>query len=541
MATSNTSESNTSQTTSPRGASVDSSSAVVPASASAKKNADGLPIVSSEDVIEEIVDDDAQPLLDAGLDPAAVKALQEGEKNIPLEEIKTDAARLKRLSGIKTVAYVIWAIIGGCVLTGVGVYLLNILSIPVAIVLWTIVIIFCLRGIVNKLQARGVNRGIGTTIAYVIMVLVLLAIAVILFSPMFGIGDQFKNLVESIPSYIKELSDWLNSLYTRYASILSNDEIQKYINDAMNGLASWASSLAQSSATGVVAMGTGVANMFMSLGFALVIAFYILVDLPQLGQEVRRLCGTRHEETMTMLHLTFTRVMGGYIKATLLQCAVIGVGCAVLFGVLQIPNFVAIAVITGILNIIPIIGPWLGGGLAAIVGVFINPWIAIIALVGTIIIQQAVYTFVSPKIMSNSVDIHPAFTFLALMTGSAIGGAMNGLTGSLVGMLASIPFVAVAKSIFVYYFEKKTGRRIVASDGVFFKDSNTKDSSIDPIYDATGATSSSSVSTVARTKQKGKAFEERFVEKIDKEFEHKNRGPSAEKPAAPDDKKSPKS
>lgn len=36
-------------------------------------------------------------------------------------------------------------------------------------------------------------------------------------------------------------------------------------------------------------------------------------------------------------------------------------------------------------------------------------------------------------------------------------------------MLASIPLVAVAKSVFVYYFEKKTGRHLVAEDGVFFK------------------------------------------------------------------------
>lgn len=496
----------------------------------------------SDHVVEERIDDDVSPLLDAGIDPAAIEALQKNDKGDFLEEeIETNAARLKRQGKIKTVTYAIWAVIGGCVLTGVGVYLLNILAIPVAIVLWTIVIIFCLRGIVNKLEDHGIKRGLGTTIAYVVMVLVLLAIAVILFSPMFGIGDQFKNLVDSIPGYIKELTDWLNKLYTQYSSVLSSDEIQKYINDVMNGLASWASSLAQSSATGVVAVGSGVANTFMSLGFALVIAFYILVDLPQLGQEVRRLGGARHEETMTMLHLTFTRVMGGYIKATLLQCAVIGVGCAILFGILQIPNFVAIAVITGILNIIPIIGPWLGGALAAIVGVFINPWIAIIALVGTIVIQQAVYTFVSPKIMSNSVDIHPAFTFLALMTGSAIGGAMNGLTGSLVGMLASIPFVAVAKSIFVYYFEKKTGRRIVSSDGVFFKDSNTKDSSINPIFDATGATSSSSASPLVGEKQKRKVQSVRLVRKLGEDFKHKNREPSAEKPVVPNDKQPPKS
>ena len=158
-----------------------------------------------------------------------------------------------------------------------------------------------------------------------------------------------------------------------------------------------------------------------------------------------------------MLHVTFTRVMGGYIKGTLLQCAIIGVGCVVLFGAIGIPNYAALGGIAGLLNIIPIVGPWLGGALAAIVGVFVSPWIAVIALGGTIAIQQIVYTFISPKIMANSVDVHPALTLIALMAGSAIGGAMSGFTGSLVGMLASIPAVAVAKSVFVYYFEKAHG------------------------------------------------------------------------------------
>ena len=141
--------------------------------------------------------------------------------------------------------------------------------------------------------------------------------------------------------------------------------------------------------------------------------------------------------------------------------------------------------IAGILNIIPIVGPWLGGALAALVGVFVSPWIALVALVGTIIIQQVVYTFVSPKIMASSVDIHPALTLIALVAGSAIGGAMSGFTGSLVGMLASIPAVAVMKSVFVYYFEKQTGRQLVAEDGVFFQGTPRSDGSLDPIADAT--------------------------------------------------------
>ena len=393
------------------------------------------------------------------------------------ESNRTDKARRAFLS--------VWTVVGAILLTGILVYLVNILSVPVGIVIWATIIVFCLRGPVNKLEKMGVPRVAGATVAYILMFVVLALVCLLMFSPVFGVGDQFTSLVESIPGYVQTIMGWTGDLYERYANVLQNDMVQKWTNDALAAVGSWASSFASDSAAGVVAIGTGVLNSFVAIGFALVVAFWILMELPALGRECKRLVGPKHREDMEMLHVTFTRVMGGYIKGTLLQCAVIGVGCAVLFGVIGIPNSAALGGIAGLLNIIPIVGPWLGGALAAVVGVFVSPWIAVVALVGTIIIQQIVYTFVSPKIMANSVDVHPALTLIALMAGSAIGGAMSGFIGSLVGMLASIPAVAVAKAVFVYYFEKRTGRQLVSSDGVFFKGTPTLDGVPDPIADAT--------------------------------------------------------
>ena len=392
------------------------------------------------------------------------------------EQVKALKARRRFLT--------VWTIVGAILLTGVLVYLFNLLSVPVGIVIWTVVIVFCLRGPVNKLEKLGVPRLAGTAIAYVLMFVVLALVGLLMFSPAFGVGDQFTNLIQSVPGYIQTIANWGNDLYARYADVLQNDTVQGWITDAFNALVAWASTFARDSASGVVAIGTGVVNTFVALGFALVVAFWMLMELPDLGRESERLVGPKHREDLEMLHVTFTRVMGGYIKGTLLQCAIIGVGCVVLFGVIGIPNYAALGGIAGLLNIIPIVGPWLGGALAAVVGVFVSPWIALVALLGTIAIQQIVYTFVSPKIMANSVDVHPALTLIALMAGSAIGGAMSGFTGSLVGMLASIPAVAVAKSVFVYYFEQRTGRQLVAKDGVFFQGTPADGDAVDPIADA---------------------------------------------------------
>lgn len=393
---------------------------------------------------------------------------------------KTDKARRCFLN--------VWTIVGAIALTWVVVQLLNILSVPVAIVIWTTIIVFVLRGTVNKLEEIGINRTVGTAIGYVIMFAALALVAFLLFSPGVGMNTQFANLVENVPVYVQGISDWANDMYARYAYMLEDESVRAFVTDVQASAMEWAGDFAKNSASGAIAFGTGLANAFMAIGFALVVAFWILMQLPQLGRECRRLVGDAHAEDLEMLHITFTRVMGGYIKGTLLQCAIIGVACGILFAVLGIPNSMALGGITGILNIIPIIGPWLGGGLAAIVGIFVSPLVAVIAILGTIVIQQFVYTFISPKIMSDSVDIHPALTLIALMAGSALGGAMGGLPGSLVGMLASIPAVAVAKSVFVYYFEKRTGRRLVSKDGVFFL--GTPSSSEDgdapnPIADAT--------------------------------------------------------
>ena len=393
---------------------------------------------------------------------------------------KTDKARRRFLN--------VWTIVGAIALTWVVVQLLNILSVPVAIVIWTTIIVFVLRGTVNKLEEIGIHRTVGTAIGYVIMFAVLALVAFLLFSPGVGMNTQFANLIENVPVYVQGISDWANDMYARYAYMLEDESVRAFVSDVQASAMEWAGDFAKNSASGAIAFGTGLANAFMAIGFALVVAFWILMQLPQLGRECKRLVGDAHAEDLEMLHITFTRVMGGYIKGTLLQCAIIGVACGILFAVLGIPNSMALGGITGILNIIPIIGPWLGGGLAAIVGIFVSPLVAVIAILGTIVIQQFVYTFISPKIMSDSVDIHPALTLIALMAGSALGGAMGGLPGSLVGMLASIPAVAVAKSVFVYYFEKRTGRRLVSKDGVFFL--GTPSSSEDgdapnPIADAT--------------------------------------------------------
>ena len=393
------------------------------------------------------------------------------------ESLKTIKMQRKLFTGLFIIVLVALLYLLGQVL--------NVLSVPVGIVVWTTVIVFCLKGPVNYLEKKGLNRLVGTCITYILFAAAMVLLGWLLFSPALGFDEQFKHLAEGVPQYIGMIRDWWNDIYQQYSYILQDARIHEWFNNALVSVGAWFSQVAQSSAQNVVFFGSGVANAVMIIGFSLVVAFWVLMELPALGREVKRLFGPRFKEDLDMIYLTTTRVMGGYIKGTLIQCFLIGLGCGIGFAVMGIPSAAAFGVIAGILNIIPIVGPWLGGALAGIVGIFVSPLIALLALIYTIVVQQVVYTFISPKIMANSVDIHPALVILALMTGSALGFAMSGFMGSFVGMLASIPAVAAIKSLFVYYFEKRTGRIIVATDGVIFK-GEPSGTEVNPVADATG-------------------------------------------------------
>lgn len=393
------------------------------------------------------------------------------------EEIKTLKSRRRLYAGVFIIVLAVLLYLAGQVL--------NILANPIAIVVWTTIIVFCLKGPVNNLEKKGISRVWGSCVSFLLLIVALILLFWLLFSPSLGLGGQFASLIETIPGQINDLTHWLNQMYDQYSYIFQDDRVNSWINDTLKSIGGWFSSIASVSAEGVMSAGSSVANTALVLGFSLVVSFWVLIELPALGREIKRLFGPRYHDDLNIIYLTGTRVMGGYIKGTLLQCLLIGVGCGVGYAVMGIPSAAALGVITGLLNIIPVIGPWLGGAVAALISLFVSPLIALISLVYTIVIQQVVYTFISPKIMGNSVDIHPALVILALMTGSALGFAVSGFLGSIVGMLVSIPAVAAAKSLFVYYFEKKTGRIIVSEDGVIFK-GEPSDSEANPVADATG-------------------------------------------------------
>ena len=115
-------------------------------------------------------------------------------------------------------------------------------------------------------------------------------------------------------------------------------------------------------------------------------------------------------------------------------------------------SIMIIGLIAGLCNIIPFLGPFIGA-LTAIITYLIFNWQQVqflelgIIIVTFIIIQMLDNFFVSPKIISKHIGLHPLIVIIGIMVGGSIGGSILGPIGTILGMLLIIPFISIIKLI----------------------------------------------------------------------------------------------
>ena len=380
---------------------------------------------------------------------------------------------------------VVWTLVG----TGVLVYffgnVLSVLAIPMGIIVWSVIFVFGLRSPVNWMDAKGLPRGLACAIAYVVMITAVVIVVILATSPVFGIGDQFGSLLGDSSSIATGMQGMANGFYERYPALFQDPTLSSWIDDMIDSFGSWTETLVSSMAQSIISLTAFTVNAIITIAFALVASFWILLELPNLRSELSRLLGENRIEDVDFLHLTFTRTLGGYLKGLVILCGVIAVGCSIGYTMVGLPNGVAFGIISGLCDVIPVIGQWIAAIMVLVTAIFMADFkTALLAALVAIIYQRVIYTVLYPKIMADSVDVHPVLIIVSMMVGYALGSAMGGVLGSLIGMLVSIPLAAVAKALFVYYFEKRTGRHLVAEDGVFFKGVPNVEDVPDPVHNA---------------------------------------------------------
>jgi predicted PurR-regulated permease PerM len=351
-----------------------------------------------------------------------------------------------------------WALIGVTLLLGAAAWLLSIVSsalVPFGIGL---VIVLLLRRPVELLEKR-MDRKVAVLVCY-LAVVAFIAIALTFIIP--PVYAQISQFVSALPTHAQQAFDLWDAMVVNPAK---GSGPPPWLQNAVIGLkdqlvagaGSWSTAIAQ----GAVSAGGSIAGGIVGLILAFLIGFYTLVDLPRLTAEVFLVAGDRFRDELTHAFATITRVIGGWLRGTLIQSSVVAVLISVGLGLAGVPYAIALGVIGGVLNIVPYVGPALTAVFAGAAGLTVSPAAALWGIAVVVIVQQIDSLVMAPRIMAEQVDLHPLLVIFALL----VGGTLFGVPG----MVLSVPVSAVIKGLFVYWFEKRGERQLFSEDGALLR------------------------------------------------------------------------
>lgn len=375
-------------------------------------------------------------------------------------------------------AIMAWATIGWLVLAAGVFWLLRLVMPALVPFMMGGIIVLMLRTPVSLIESRGIKRAWAVAICYLVTLGVLSLVSSFIVP---AILDQLQQFTTDLPRYYRLAEAWWSGMQGQVENVVLPQWIRSGISDVLSSISSSLARWAQALAGGVLSLGQSAATFLVDFVLAFVIGFWALKDMPKVRVEVLALIGEHRRSEAEMIVGTVLRVLGGYVRGQLVVSAVTGVLVWIGLAILGVPYALVLGLLTGILNVIPYVGPFIGGVSAAIVGLFVSPLIGLGAIGIVLAAQQLTDMFVTPRVMSEQVDLHPLLVILSLL----VGGTLFGFWG----LILAIPVAAIIKGLFVYYYEKHTDRVLATEDGVLFRARGTDD---DPTADANPSTASDS-------------------------------------------------
>lgn len=303
---------------------------------------------------------------------------------------------------------------------------------------WAGVLAFVLLPVVGLLERR---LSLPRTVAAAIVFLGLLA-AIIggtrLLVPL--AIDQGRDLQRTLPTLVANAQ---NTLAETADQVGLEDLDALIVNFASIG------DLPQMVARGAVPFIVGIGHFLLELLVFLIATFFLLRDAPRLFQWFRRILPASQRNELIPLFAQVNTLLGRYVRGQMFLIGVMSVATFIGLSILQVPFVLLLAIMTGVLEVIPIVGPITAGAIACLVALgHPAPWglsqiwyVAIVAVMYTVLRHAEDY-FVIPLVIGRIVKLHPAVVIFSLLSGGALYG--------LLGVLVAVPVAATLRLVLIY-------------------------------------------------------------------------------------------
>ncbi len=296
--------------------------------------------------------------------------------------------------------------------------------------------------LVCKLENKGIKRGLASILVYILFLLILLGFFYLLIPTVY---DQINELINSLPGILNSLESWLSRFLENFNEY---DFINiKNIEDSLIGnLESFISTTTQNLPTLIMNM---IGNVFSGLGtlmISLVIGIYMLLDFDRVSDHLMRFIPKTHKFEIKTLITNIGEELRKVVNGTLFIALMVGVCDTLGFMAVGLKAPLLFGILCGITDLIPFIGPYIGGIAAVVVGFSQSILIGILTIIVAVVVQTLENYVLQPVVMSKTMQLHP----VTIMIGLLIFGHFFGI----VGMVLATPTMALCKVIYHFFASK---------------------------------------------------------------------------------------
>ena len=305
---------------------------------------------------------------------------------------------------------------------------------------------YCLDPVADRLERLGLGRGAAVAIISIfgLLLFVILVLAVI---P--TIIAQGAELARTLPSVFERLRDFL---VNRFPELMDENSV---IRDQLGQLGGLIGERAGQLLSAVVGSFSGVVNIVLLFVIVPVVTIYLLYDWDRMVARVDELLPRDHAPTIRRLAKEVDKTLAGFIRGQGTVCLILGTFYAVALMIAGLKFGLVVGAVAGLLTFIPYVGAIVGGGLSIGLAIFQTwsensaamangaegavtgvDWVYVLIIYAIFQVGQLVEgNFLTPKLVGDSVGLHPVWLLFAL----SVFGALFGF----IGLLVAVPVAAV--------------------------------------------------------------------------------------------------
>ena len=296
--------------------------------------------------------------------------------------------------------------------------------------------------IVVKLENRGWKRGLACVTVYLAFIIIMFAFFGMLIPTLY---NQLNDLVAALPNIFNQVKLWITNFLDKFNSseMFNVAEIESNIFKTMENLGG---GIANDLPSTIVSIAGSLVSGLGTIGVSLVVGIYLLFDFNDVTDHLLKYIPKNHKEETKNLVDNIANELRKCVNGTLLVAFMVFVCDSIGFAFAGLKSPILFGLLCGITDLIPYIGPYIGGVAAVIVGFSQNPIIGIITLIVATIVQLVENYVLQPVVMSKTMQLHPVTIIIGLL----VFGHFFGI----VGMILATPILSLFKVLYRFLANK---------------------------------------------------------------------------------------